>query len=211
MKFCILARSIDKMNAAGSALSILHLMHQCFVHTQQARAFEEEFRRYQLRLEAQLYHCIRLIQHMNCAENSLTIIAIDGLESTPEERKRSIMEMLSDTRATLLKAQRDAAKIQAELATAALKLQDANSYTTLNLRTMRVRVTEFLDKRKVQAAKTIEAMKWVVYKRDICNKSIADIASLMNDLERQVVSDTTIMYIARTHPSIMYNTERDGI
>ncbi|KAL6799108.1 hypothetical protein GGI42DRAFT_328806 [Trichoderma sp. SZMC 28013] len=195
------------MNTAGSTLSILHLMHQCFIHTQQARAFEEEFERYQLRLQTQLYHCLRPIQRIDRAENSLAVIAIDA----PEETERSIMEILSHARDTLLKAQRDAAKIQAELATAALQLQDVNSYTTSNLKTMRVRVTVFLNKRKVQAAKTIEAMKWVFYKRDICNKLVTDIALLMNDLESQVVSDNRIMYIARTHLSIMYYAERDGI
>ncbi|KAL5088869.1 hypothetical protein Trisim1_006285 [Trichoderma cf. simile WF8] len=199
------------MNATGSALSILHLMHQCFIHTQQARAFEEEFGRYQLRLQAQLHHCSRLIQDMERAENSLAMNAIDGPENTSEEKERSIVETLSDARDALRKAQREAAKIQAELATTALQLQDANSNTTLNLKTMQVRVTGFLDKRKAQAAKTIEAIKWGFYKRDICNKLITDIALLMNDLERQVASDTRILYIAQTHPSIMYNAERDGI
>ncbi|KAJ4864288.1 hypothetical protein T069G_00818 [Trichoderma breve] len=137
--------------------------------------------------------------------------AIDGPENTSEEKERSIVETLSDARDALRKAQREAAKIQAELATTALQLQDANSNTTLNLKTMQVRVTGFLDKRKAQAAKTIEAIKWGFYKRDICNKLITDIALLMNDLERQVTSDTRILYIAQTHPSIMYNAERDGI
>ncbi|KAM6482033.1 hypothetical protein HDV62DRAFT_397547 [Trichoderma sp. SZMC 28011] len=199
------------MNAAGSTLSILHLIHQCFIHTQQARAFEEEFRRYQRRLQAQLNRCLRLMQHITRAENSLAVIAIDGLENIPEEGERSIMEMLSDTRDDLRRAQREAAKIQAELATTAPQQQDANSDTIPNRKTMQIRVTVFLDKRKVQAAKTIEAMKWVFYKREICNKLIADIALLMNDLERQVATDTRILYIAQTHPSIMYNAERDDI
>ncbi|KAK4065223.1 uncharacterized protein Triagg1_8662 [Trichoderma aggressivum f. europaeum] len=169
-------------------------MHQCFIRIQQARAFEQEFRRYQQRLQVQLNHCLRLIQRMERAKNFSATIAIDGLEITQEEGERSIMEMLSDTRDALRKAKREAAEIQAGLTTTALQLQDANSNTTLNLKTMQVRVTGFLDKRKVQAAKTIEAMKWVFYKRDICNKLIADIALLMNDLERQVASDTRIIY-----------------
>ncbi|KAL7797734.1 hypothetical protein V8C43DRAFT_329085 [Trichoderma afarasin] len=199
------------MNATGSTLSIFHIMHQCFIHTQQARVFEEEFARYQLRLEAQLYHCSRLIEDMDRIETSVTINAIDGPENTLEAKERSVLEILSDTRDALHRAEREAAKIRAELATTALQLQDANSNTTLNLKTMQIRVTGFLDKRKVQAAKTIEAIKWGFYKRDICNKLIADIALLMNDLERQVASDARIMYIAQTHPSIMYNAERDGI
>lgn len=199
------------MDASGSTINVLHLIHQCFIHTQQARAFEEEFGRYQLRLQAQLYHCSRLIQELDRTENSLAMITIDGPENTSEEKERSIVETLLDTRDALRKAQREAAKIQAELATTALQLQDANSNTTLNLKTMQIRVTGFLEKRKVQATKTIEAMKWVFYKRDICNKLVTDIALLMNDLERQVASDTRIMYIAQTHPSIMYNAERDGI
>ncbi|KAL6834635.1 hypothetical protein V8C40DRAFT_232375 [Trichoderma camerunense] len=82
------------MNAPGSTLSILHLMHQCFIHTQQARAFEEEFGRYQLRLQAQLYHCSRLIQELDRTENSLAMITIDGPENTSEEKERSIVETL---------------------------------------------------------------------------------------------------------------------
>lgn len=199
------------MAAVENILRILYLMHQCFVHIQHARAFEEEFARYQLRLQAQLYHCSRLIEDMDRAENSLPMNAIDDPENTSEGKERSIVEVLSDARDALRKAQREAAKIQAELATTALQLQDANSNTTLNLKTMHVRVTGFLDKRKVQAVKTIEAMKWVFYKRDICNKLVTDIALLMNDLERQVVSDTRIMYITQTHPSIMYNAERDDV
>ncbi|KAL6805989.1 hypothetical protein J3E68DRAFT_31746 [Trichoderma sp. SZMC 28012] len=199
------------MNTVGNAPSILHLIHQGFIQAQHARAFEEEFGRYQLRLQAQLYHCSRLIQDMGRAENSLVVNSIDGQENTSEEKERSIVETLSDARDALRKAQREAAKIQAELATTALQLQDTNSNTALNLKAMQVRVTGFLEKRKVQATKTIEAMKWGFYKRDICNKLVTDIALLMNDLERQVASDTRIMYIAQTHPSIMYNAERDDI
>ncbi|KAK4076371.1 hypothetical protein Trihar35433_2931 [Trichoderma harzianum] len=147
---------------------------------------------------------------MDRTENYLAMNTIDGPENTSEE-ERSIVETLSDARDALRKAQREAAKIQAELTTTAPQQQDANSDTTLNRRSMQVRVTGFLDKRKVQAAKTIEAMKWGFYKRDICNKLVADIALLMNDLERQVASDTRIMYIAPTISSIMYNAERDGI
>ncbi|WP_214292950.1 hypothetical protein, partial [Escherichia coli] len=86
--------------------------------------------------------------------------SIDDPENTSEGKERSIVEVLSDARDALRKAQREAAKVQAELATTALQLQDANSHTALNLKTVQVRVTGFLDKRKVQATKTIEAMKW---------------------------------------------------
>ncbi|KAL7953379.1 hypothetical protein V8C34DRAFT_297219 [Trichoderma compactum] len=68
---------------------------------------------------------------MDHTENSLAMNTIDGLENAAEGKELSIVEMLSGARDALRKAQREAAKIQAELATTALQLQDANSNTTI--------------------------------------------------------------------------------
>ncbi|UKZ73244.1 hypothetical protein TrVFT333_000886 [Trichoderma virens FT-333] len=116
-------------------------------------------------------------------------------------------EIISAIQSRLRKAQQEAAKMEADFITTPLDV----GVSTPDLKTMRVRMTGFLDKRKVQAAKTIEGIKWAFYKKDKHEKFITEISALIKHLERKVntikesqrLDDTRIMYIARARTSIM--------
>ncbi|KAL6805987.1 hypothetical protein J3E68DRAFT_390015 [Trichoderma sp. SZMC 28012] len=160
------------MEAVGTA-TILRFIHQCFSHIKQARGFEDGFEIYQLQIETLLSHCAsvsRIIQDTN--------------------HEPTTVETLSAIQQTLRKAKRDAAKIQADcFATNNLPLQDLATDDLQNA-PVRLRMTAFLDKRKIQATKTIEGVKWALYKREIRGRFIEDIFILILQLERQIYSES---------------------
>ncbi|UKZ73245.1 hypothetical protein TrVFT333_000887 [Trichoderma virens FT-333] len=171
------------MDATDGTVSIIRLSLQIFVLIQHARGFEDEFERYQLYLQVQLANCSSLIHEMaGAGDSSATYTILCGI------------------RDVLRKAQQEAAKVKADFTRTGLPLLEPNtSTTTLNLKILQVRMAGFLGKRKVQAVKAIEGLKWIVYKRAMRDKFIQDISVLMQDLERQVgreglaLRDTRIM------------------
>lgn len=190
------------MDIIGNPASIFHIMHQCFIHMQQARAFEEEFRFYQLQLKVHLSRCItvsRIIYDTNDADNISAIHTIDG---------PTIAENLSAIQDQLRKAQQEAAEM-ADF----LKLGPPQLEAVDNPQPMRARMTGFFSKRKVQAAKTVEGIKWSFYEKAKRDKFIADISALIKFLEREVkvnvntdrlsLGNSRIISIARAHSSIM--------
>jgi hypothetical protein len=123
------------MEVAGhTAASILYATYNIFVR---AGEFEDEFERHQLKLDT-LKMRLEVVR---------TII-----EETPEEQRMLLAQILSNSERTFLKAQQNAAKIQAYI------------------------------------AKPICRMQWVIYKRDRCDRSIADINVVVAGLERLVGS-----------------------
>ncbi|KAL7944741.1 hypothetical protein V8C42DRAFT_325739 [Trichoderma barbatum] len=192
------------MDAVRGTPGFFYIMHQCFIHIQQVRAFEEEFGFYQLQLQVHLSRCAtisRSIHGRASADNSLAINPIEGPENTSDDQEPTIAEIVSAIQIRLRKAQQEAAKMEADVLASRF---EASITTTLDLRTMRVRMTRFLNKQKVQAAKTIEGMKWAFYKKDKHDKFVTDISALIEHLERKVSRESltlgdAIMYIARAH------------
>ncbi|KAL6834637.1 hypothetical protein V8C40DRAFT_232377 [Trichoderma camerunense] len=169
------------MEAVGTA-TILRFIHQCFSHIKQARGFEDGFEIYQLQLETLLSHCASVSRIIHDTNHEPTTV-----------------ETLSAIQQTLRKAKRDAAKIQAHcFATNHLPLQDLTADDHAPVRPW---MTAFLDKRKIQAAKTIEGVKWALYKREMRSRFIEEIFILILQLERQIYSeslaieDSGLMYL----------------
>ncbi|KAL7797738.1 hypothetical protein V8C43DRAFT_329087 [Trichoderma afarasin] len=179
------------MEAVGTA-TILRFIHQCFSHIKQARGFEDGFEIYQLQLETLLAHCASISRaimiHDANRSGDLIEDAIDAPGDRPEDQEPTTAETLSAIQKVLRKAKRDAAKIQADcFATNNLPLQDlaADDHAPI-----RPRMTAFLDRRKIQAAKTIEGVKWALYKRELRGRFIEEIFILILQLERQIYSES---------------------
>lgn len=123
-------------NTASTSYAIIHALARA---TENAREFENEFERCQLRLDT-LQVRLEAIRPIEVAE------VIQGGETIPERRQRSLAHLIADVQRTLSKVQEDASKIR--------------------------------------AARTTGRMQWVIYKRDRCYRSIAEINALVADLER---------------------------
>ncbi|KAK1246972.1 hypothetical protein MKX08_000774 [Trichoderma sp. CBMAI-0020] len=171
------------MEAVGNTANISHAIFQFLVHAQKAREFEDEFERHQLRLNILQVRLSRQIEALRDIDNvesgsSFLTIQVDENPSSPleitEREKSSLADILAAVQHTLSKAQRDAAKMKTHLATA----------PPLGEQPARLRVLAFLDKRRLQTAKAIGRMQWAIYKRDRFDRSIADIAALVADLEQ---------------------------
>ncbi|KAK4076370.1 hypothetical protein Trihar35433_2930 [Trichoderma harzianum] len=196
------------MDAVGSTASIFHLAYQFFSRIQQARAFEEEFGLYQLQLQVHLSRCAtvsKIIDDPNGAADMLAIRAIDGPKKASDNQEPTVAEILSAIQNRLRKAQQDAAEMEAVL----LQIGAPRPEAPDGDETMRLRITGYLNERKVQAAKTVEGIKWAFYKKDRHDKFIADISALIKHLERKVntnkeslsLGNSPIIYIARAHSS----------
>jgi hypothetical protein len=171
------------MEAVGNTANISHAIFQFLLHAQRAREFEDEFERHQLRLnilQVRLSRQIEALRNIDIMKSGSTCLAIQVSEtlSTPfeiaEKEERSLAEILAAVQHTLSKAQRDAAKIRSDLIVG----------PPLDEQSARLRGLAFLDKRRLQTAKAIGRMQWAIYKRDRFDRSIADIAALVADLEK---------------------------
>ncbi|KAL7932200.1 hypothetical protein V8C35DRAFT_307673 [Trichoderma chlorosporum] len=204
------------MNAIGGAVSILHTVHQCFSYFQKARGFEDQLEIYLLQLRLQLDRCntvSRIIQNSNGADECLTLHALAGMENTLEDQEPAINEILSTIQNILRKAQEEAVRIEGEFSNSGPPPPEGAA----DLRAMRLRMTAFLDRQKIQAAKTIEGIKWGLYKKDKHDKFITEISTLIQHLERKVNGqnlqhgETRIIYIVRDHSSITYEAEHNDV
>lgn len=171
------------MEAMNNAAGISHAIFYFLVHTQKAREFEDEFERHQLRLDllqvrlSRQMGALRTIDKVKSGSNWPAIQDHDELSNTleiAEKEERSLAEILAAIQHTLSKAQRDATKMRTELAAG----------PPLDEQPARLRALAFLDKRRLQTAKAIGRMQWAIYKRDCFDRSIADIAALVADLEK---------------------------
>ncbi|KAF3066788.1 hypothetical protein CFAM422_009016 [Trichoderma lentiforme] len=169
------------MDAVGSAAGVLNLVHQCARRIKQARRFEPEFRMYQLHLQIHLSRCAtlsRILHNTSRIANFLSINEIDDAHSVSQDRESTAAEALSAVQDTLREAQREAAQVRV-------------SHLTQS------QITGFVDKRRVQATKTIEGVKWAFYKRDSCSKFIEEMSSMILQLEHQVERERRTLEEAR--------------
>ncbi|KAL7955904.1 hypothetical protein V8C34DRAFT_290274 [Trichoderma compactum] len=169
------------MDALGGTASTLRLLQQCFRHVKQARQFETEFIIYQLRLEENLIRCAaisRIIRETNPIGNDLSINGIDDTNSMSQGREPTAAGILSAVQHALLRAQREAAQVGVGYLTQA-------------------RITGFVDRRRVQATKTLEGVKWALYKRDSCKAFMEEISSIILHLEHKVDRERRTLVEAR--------------
>ncbi|KAL7894690.1 hypothetical protein HDV63DRAFT_407024 [Trichoderma sp. SZMC 28014] len=171
------------MEAIGNTANISHAILQLLIHAQKAREFEDEFERHQLRLDilqlrlSRQIKALRNIDSVKSGSSSSTIQVKEKL-STPleiaEKEQGLLAEILAAVQDTLSKAQRDATKMRTDLV----------GGPSLDEQPGQLRGLAFLDKRRVQTAKVISRMQWAIYKRDRFDRSLADIAALVADLEK---------------------------
>ncbi|EHK19171.1 uncharacterized protein TRIVIDRAFT_49298 [Trichoderma virens Gv29-8] len=180
------------MDAVGGTVSIFRFIHQCFSHIKQARGFEDEFGIYQLQLQMLLVRCAfisRIINDTNGSGNPVQD-AIESSENRSEDQEPTTAEALSAIQEALRKAKRDAAKIKTDCTTCTTNTLPLQDPTTDDLKTIRLRMTAFLDKHKIQAAKSIEGVKWALYKREMRDRFITEISTLILQLERQINTES---------------------
>lgn len=172
------------MDAANNAVGIFYFVYHCFSHIQLARQFESELNRWQIKLdliqiELDLIQIApELIQKRpnrwsktsNSDTSPLAVREVtSGLRIISADRERTTAEIICAIQETLYIARCEAAKIKVDLS---------------DPKKMQPRITEFLNKRRVQTAKAVGGMKWAFYKRDQFKRCIADINALVADLQR---------------------------
>ncbi|ETS01335.1 hypothetical protein M419DRAFT_130958 [Trichoderma reesei RUT C-30] len=176
------------MDAVGGAVSTVYLVRQFLSHVHRARWFQDEFGVYQLQLQVHLSRCARMISETNGTDDAFLDSSMYHAATISHHHDTTMLETLSSIQETLRRAQREAAQIRADLMILAASgdLEHCSTNDPRNLKTMRLRTTNFLDKRKTRAARNIEALKWAFYKKKNCDKFISEISAMLLHLERQV-------------------------
>ncbi|KAM0511045.1 hypothetical protein ACHAPE_010249 [Trichoderma viride] len=171
------------MEAVGSTANISHAIFQFLLHAQKAREFEDEFERHQLRLNilqvrlSRQIEALRHIDNVQSGSSCLTVQVNEKLSTSleiAEKEQGSLAEILAAVQRTLVRAQQDATKMKTDLAAA----------PPLDKQPAQLRGLSFLDKRRLQTMKAVGRMQWAIYKRDRFDRSVADIAALVTDLEK---------------------------
>ncbi|KAM0471798.1 hypothetical protein ACHAPX_009191 [Trichoderma viride] len=171
------------MEAVGNTANISHAIFQFLLHAQRAREFEDEFERHQLRLNilqvrlSRQIEALRHIDNVQSGSSRLTVQVNEKLSTSleiAEKEQGSLAEILAAVQYTLSKAQRDATKMRADLIGSPSQDEQPGQ----------LRGLAFLDKRRLQTVKAIGRMQWAIYKRDRFDRSLADIAALVADLEK---------------------------
>ncbi|PON26143.1 hypothetical protein TGAM01_v205087 [Trichoderma gamsii] len=171
------------MEAVGNTANISHAIFQFLLHAQKAREFKDEFERHQLRLnilQVRLSRQIKALRHIDNVQSGSSCLTVQVNEKSStsleiaEKEQGSLAEILAAVQRTLSKAQRDATKMRTNL---------VGGPPLLDEQPGQLRGLAFLDKRRLQTAKAIGRVQWAIYKRDRFDRSIADIAALVADLE----------------------------
>ncbi|RFU75822.1 small s [Trichoderma arundinaceum] len=187
------------MDGAGNAISIFNFIIESFGFIQLARDFENEFERYQLKLDVIQLRISRWgeasgLIHDNSNESSApqhvdsgaskrsTADGTSGAENIPKEKM--VEEILVTIRDTLVRAQRNATRMKTGLTTNNSQPLDPNLHIPSDLKRMRTRILGILDKRRIQKNQVVDSVKWAFYKRDQFERFIADVSSLTDELEK---------------------------
>jgi hypothetical protein len=177
------------MDAVGNAAGILHIIGHFLIYMQLAREFEDEFERYQLKLDMLQMRLSRwvlasgIIDQASSGSSSLTTN-----KNTSDPQERTVAEILAAVQDALHKAQEDTIKIKAHLnlttgTSSSVQPIDPDGGTPLDPENMRFRILGFLYRRRAQTTKAVSGMKWAFYKRDHSDRIIKDIATLIAYLE----------------------------
>lgn len=146
------------VNAATTAII------RSLIHAIRAGAFETEIHRLELDLlQVRLSRQVEAFSTINNTE------AIRHSSQTSQEQPRQLAGILTEVQHILSNAQQDATRIRAN---AAEGVGVGGSLLT------------FLDKCRVQKARAIGRIQWVMYRRDRCERNLAAITTLVVELER---------------------------
>lgn len=157
------------------------------IHAIRAGAFEAEIHRLELDLLQ-----IRLSRQVEAFSTINNTEALQHTSQIPQEQQRPLAEILAQVQHILSHAQQDAIKIRANVAKGA---------------TVGGSLLAFLDKCRAQKARAISRMQWAVYRRHRCERNLAAITALVDEVER-LASD---LELGTQGPGIIRKTETEEI
>lgn len=169
------------MDAVNNTASTLHFILHCLIHAQLAKEFEDEFERYQLRLDLLQMRLSRWAEASGILSNKDS--AADDARTISENQERTAAEILCAIQQTLRKARRDATKMRADLTADDGQRLDPEACASSSSKNPQIRIVGFFDKRRVQVTKMVGGLKWAFYKRDHFDRFITDLSALVSDLE----------------------------
>ncbi|PNP44753.1 hypothetical protein TGAMA5MH_03562 [Trichoderma gamsii] len=193
------------MDASTNALAIFHFILDSFSLIQLAREFEDEFERYQIKLDIIQLRISRWGQvsgFLNDYDNNSTVPgSVDSGANKPspaydtgsmeDPTQYLAKETLIAIRDTVVKAKRDATRMRTELTPNISQPLETETLMPPDLKGMRNRMMRILHERRVQKNKVIVGIKWAFYKREHFNTFIADVSSLTDELEKYAPADST--------------------
>jgi hypothetical protein len=191
------------MDATSNAYALFHFILDSFSLIQLAREFENEFERYQLKLDIIQLRISRWGQisgFINDNDNNSTVSgSVDSGASKPPTAEESgsvgeptqdLERTLTAIRDTVVKARRDATRMKTGLTANNTQPLEPETFMPPDLKGMRNRMIRILDKRRVQKNKIVDGIKWAFYKRDHFDKFITDVSSLTDELEKITPPDS---------------------
>lgn len=189
---------LTSMDIANNSVALLSLVFEGLQNIQLARRFEHDFAVYRIRLDVIQMRLSRwgeaaaLINSNGSPQLKLTDDS-NGIKRSADEEKQiySILESIDDT---IVKAQRNAKGIKDKITSRNTAVVDMapgdgqvlhpDTCMPRDLKKIRTKLYEILQRRKMQAVKTIDSAKWAFYKQEQCDKFIQDMSSLIDDLEK---------------------------
>ncbi|KAI1458355.1 prion-inhibition and propagation-domain-containing protein [Annulohypoxylon moriforme] len=169
----------ETMDNVSTAISLFQFAIETLGRIQLAREFEDDFEAYQLKLD--------IIQlRLSRWGEIVRISTIDdiGNNGSGEYDLNIVKAILGSIHDRLAKAFRDAQKLQRKISKDDAQLLDPDSYMPMDLKKIRNRFKEFLQRRKAQTFKVVEGIKWAFYKKESFDKFIVSISELIDELEK---------------------------
>ncbi|KAI9932531.1 hypothetical protein ASPWEDRAFT_33430 [Aspergillus wentii DTO 134E9] len=167
-----------------TALSLFQFSIETLGRIQLAREFQDDFDTHQLKLD--------IIQLRLSRWGELAgISTVDNAQKNANESQHqatltAVKTILGEIQDCLVKARREAEKLRKKLDLHGAEALDPESCLPIDLKKIRTRFMESLRKRKVQAVKVGESIKWVFYKKEHFDKFVANISELLDGLEKTI-------------------------
>ncbi|KAI0892352.1 prion-inhibition and propagation-domain-containing protein [Annulohypoxylon nitens] len=176
--------SPNPMDATSSALSLLRFAIDVLGSIQFARQFEEEFERHQLKLDVLRLRISRWCELVKNGNQAQIIGQQNGFKLD------QVVKILEDINIRLHTTNRDAVNIRKKIQNPKdTQVLDPKRYLPLDLQELRSRFIRIVDKREAQISRSLEAIKWVFYKRENFEKFVQDISQLLDNLDKLIPED----------------------
>lgn len=188
------------MGDINAAINLFHLGVQTLGHIQLARELQDDFETHQLKLD--------IIQlRLSRWGEVVGFTTIDIQDKNPIVPYRTaidsdlplVMSVLDGICDRLHKAKREADRFRKELGISGAQGLDPASCMPMDLMKIRNRIRESLNKRKVQASKAVECIKWVFYKKEHFDKFVVSISELIDGLEKLLKDDVREKLLQLSH------------
>ncbi|KAI1387227.1 prion-inhibition and propagation-domain-containing protein [Hypoxylon trugodes] len=174
------------MDATNTAISLFQFALSTFGRIQLAREFREDFEAHQLKLDIIQLRLSRWGEVVDITTLDTRCPSANELESAGREPKydlASIKQTLSDVRDLCNKACRQASRIGKGLDAKTQEITP-ESCVPSDLEKLRFWLKECLRKRRAQASRTVQGVKWAFYKKENFENFIANLTALIDALEK---------------------------